>query len=43
MVVSGLLLGSPETKKSHSDVGAAGRHIKYYMGEGGGFPKSRPW
>ncbi len=34
----GLLLGSPGTK-SHSDVGAAGRHRKYYMGEGGGFPR----
>jgi len=25
--------------KSHSDVGAAERHIEYYMGEGGGFPQ----
>ncbi len=38
MVISGLLLGNPETK-SHSDVGAVGRHIKYYMGEGDGFPR----
>jgi hypothetical protein len=38
MAVSGLLLGSPETK-SHSDVGPAGRHKEYYMGEGGGFPR----
>jgi hypothetical protein len=40
MAVSGLLLGSLGTK-SHSDVGAAGRHGKYYMGEGGGFPQVR--
>jgi len=38
--VSGLLLGSPETK-NHSGVGAAERRIKYYMGEGGGFPRIR--
>jgi len=38
VAVSRLLLGSPETK-SHSDVGAARRHIEYYMGEGGGFPR----
>ncbi len=37
VVVSGLLLGSPGTK-SHLDVGAIGRHKKYYIGEGGGFP-----
>jgi hypothetical protein len=36
--VLGFLLGSPETKKSHSDVGATKRHKVYYMGEGGGFP-----
>ncbi len=36
MAVSGLFLGSPETK-SHSNVGAMGRHKKYYMREGGGF------
>ncbi len=40
MAVSGLFLGSPGTK-SHSDVGAAGRHREYYMGEGGGFPQIR--
>jgi hypothetical protein len=38
VVVSGLLLGNPETK-IHSDVGATGRHKEYYMGEGGGFPQ----
>jgi len=38
VAVSGLLLGSPETK-SHSNVGAVERHKKYYMGEGGGFPQ----
>ncbi len=38
MVVSRLLLGSLETK-SHSDVGAVERRRKYYMGEGGGFPR----
>ncbi len=38
MAVSGLLLGSLGTK-SHSDVGATGRHREYYMGEGGGFPR----
>ncbi len=38
MAVSGLLLESPETK-SHSDVGVVETHIKYYMGEGGGFPR----
>jgi hypothetical protein len=37
-IVSGLLLGSPETK-NHSDVGAAKRCREYYMGEGGGFPQ----
>jgi hypothetical protein len=36
VAVLGLLLRSPRTK-SHSDVGAMGRHKKYYMGEGGGF------
>jgi hypothetical protein len=35
--VSRLLFESLGTK-SHSDVGAAGRHREYYMGEGGGFP-----
>jgi hypothetical protein len=38
VAVSRLLLGSLGTK-SHSDVGAAGRHKEYYMGEGGGFPR----
>jgi hypothetical protein len=38
MVVSGLLLRNPRTK-SHSDVGATGRHKEYYMKEGGGFPR----
>jgi hypothetical protein len=33
-----ILLESPETK-SHSDVGVTQRHRKYYMGEGGGFPR----
>jgi len=40
VAISGLLLGSLVIK-SHSNVGAAGRHIKYYMGEGGGFPRVR--
>jgi len=39
-IVSGLLLGSPGTK-NHSDVGATEKHIIYYMGEGGGFPRVR--
>ncbi len=38
--VSGLLLGSLKTK-THSDVGAMGKHREYYMGEGGGFPRVR--
>jgi hypothetical protein len=38
--VSRLLLGSPGIK-SHSDVGAVERRRKYYMGEGGGFPRVR--
>jgi hypothetical protein len=38
--ISGLLLGSPETK-NHSNIGAAKRHREYYMGEGGGFPRVR--
>jgi hypothetical protein len=29
--------------KCHLDVGLVERHIVYYKGEGGGFPKSRPW
>ncbi len=36
MVVLRLLLGNPRTK-NHLDVRVAKRHIKYYMGEGGGF------
>jgi hypothetical protein len=38
--ISGLLLGSPRTR-SHSDVGPVGKRKKYYMGEGGGFPRVR--
>jgi hypothetical protein len=38
--VSGLPLGSPGIK-SHSDVGVVKRCRKYYMGEGGGFPRVR--
>ncbi len=38
MIVLGFLLGNPMTK-SHSDVGAMGRHKEYYMGEGGGLPR----
>jgi len=37
---SGLLLGSPG-KKCHSDVAPMEQHRKYYMGEGGGFPRVR--
>jgi hypothetical protein len=33
-------LGVPG-QKNHSNVGAAERHKKYYMGEGGGFPRVR--
>jgi hypothetical protein len=40
MAVPGLLLRSPGTE-NHLDVGAAGRHKEYYMGEGGGFPRVR--
>jgi hypothetical protein len=40
VTVLGFLLGSPRTK-SHLDAGAMERHIKYYMGEGGGFPRVR--
>jgi len=40
--VSGLQLGSPG-KKSHLDVASVASHREYYKGEGGGFPKSRPW
>ena len=38
--VSGLQLGSPE-KKSHLDVVPETWRRKYYMGEGGGFPRVR--
>jgi hypothetical protein len=38
--ISGLLLGSPGIK-SHLDAGAVERHRKYYVGEGGGFPRAR--
>jgi hypothetical protein len=38
--ISGLQLGSPG-KKSHLDVAPAERSRKYYMGEGGGFPRVR--
>jgi hypothetical protein len=38
--VSGLLLGNPGIK-SHSNVGIRERCKKYYMGEGGGFPRVR--
>jgi hypothetical protein len=40
MAILGLPFGSPRTK-SHSDVGAIGRHREYYMGEGDGFPRVR--
>jgi hypothetical protein len=40
MAVSGLLLGSPETK-NHLGVGAAMNYKEYYMEEGGGFPRVR--
>jgi hypothetical protein len=36
--ISELLLGSPRIK-SHSNVGATERRRKYYMREGGGFPR----
>jgi hypothetical protein len=42
MGISGLPLGSLETK-CHLGVGLVARHIVYYKGEGGGFPKSKPW
>jgi hypothetical protein len=40
--ISRLPRGSPGTK-SHLDVASTERHIVYYKGEGGGFPKSGPW
>jgi hypothetical protein len=42
MAVLGLLFGNPRTK-SHSNISAAEKRRKYYMGEGGGFPESEPW
>ncbi len=39
-IVSGLLLGSPETK-NHSDIGVVERRREYYMGESGGFLRIR--
>jgi hypothetical protein len=38
--ILGILLGSLGTK-SHSNVGAVERRRKYYIGEGGGFPRVR--
>ncbi len=38
--ISGLSLGSPETK-SHLDVAPVERRRVYYKGEGGGFPQVR--
>jgi len=38
--ISRLFLGSPGIK-SHLDAGATEQHKKYYMGEGGGFPRVR--
>jgi len=32
-----------QDKKNHLDVGPMERCKVYYKGEGGGFPKSRPW
>jgi hypothetical protein len=40
--ISRLQLGSPG-KKSHLDVVPEMWHKEYYMGEGGGFPKSGLW
>jgi len=40
--ISGLPLGSLRTK-CHLDVGLMERPKVYYKGEGGGFPKSKPW
>jgi hypothetical protein len=42
LAILGLPLGSLKTK-CHLDVGLVERHKVYYKGEGGGFPKSRPW
>jgi hypothetical protein len=38
MIVSGLHFWRLR-KKCRSDASAAKRHIEYYMGEGGGFPR----
>jgi hypothetical protein len=38
--ISGLHFGSPG-KKNHLDASAAESYKKYYMGEGGGFPRVR--
>jgi hypothetical protein len=40
VTISRLLFGNPRTK-NHSNVGAAERCRKYYLGEGGGFPRVR--
>jgi hypothetical protein len=40
--ISELSFGNPRTK-CHLDVGLVERHRVYYKGEGGGFPKFRPW
>ncbi len=40
LAISGLPLGSPETK-NHLDVGPVASHKVYYKGEGGGFPQVR--
>jgi hypothetical protein len=42
--ISRLPFGSPETKcHLDVDVSLVERYRVYYKGEGGGFPKSRPW
>jgi len=38
VIISGLHFGSPG-KKNHLDASAAESCRKYYMGEGGGFPR----
>jgi len=40
--ISGFHFGNPG-KKCHSDASATESHRKYYMGEGGGFPRIPPW
>jgi hypothetical protein len=42
LVISELSFVNPRTK-CHLDVGLVERHRVYYKGEGGGFPKFRPW